>query len=125
MHSDLALEDVVVAQIFGFLVGSRSDHHDNGARYEVREFVPDPGRHMEGAGRVVEGRGFLDHAVVEMNATATARGDEDQLGLAMTVTPAPLARRHVMQPEHAHGLEVEALAGLEEIDAAARIGGAG
>ena len=40
-------------------------------------------------------------------------------------TTAPLARRDMMQPEQALGLEIQPLAELQEVDAAARVGRAG
>ena len=79
---------------------------------------------MEAAGRIIEGHRLLDRAVVEMGAAASADGDDDEPGLAMAVTATPLTGRHMMQVEEAPGLEIQAFAALQEIDAATRVRGA-
>ena len=68
-------------------------------------------------------------AIVEIDLAAAMQGHQNQLGFAMAMAAAPLAGRDVMQPDQALRLERQALAGiaadLEEVDAAAGVGGAG
>jgi len=51
-------------------------------------------------------------------------GDQHQLRFAMAMPAAPLAGGDVVQPEQAPRLEGQVLAGLQEVDAAALVGGA-
>src|SRR6185437_16644880 len=116
----LALEHFVVAQVFGLLVERGGDHHHRRVRAKVGHLVPHPWRHVESPGRVVEPYRFLDGAIVEMCEAATIQRDEDELRFAMPVATAPLSGSDMVQPEDASRLEVETLAHLQEIDAAAR-----
>src|SRR5690349_21756611 len=84
--------------------------------------MPNPGADVERARRIVERHRLLQHAIVEMDAAAAARRDQNQLGLAMTMPAAPLAGREMVQPEQPLGLERQALAELEEVHPAARVG---
>src|SRR5262245_52797970 len=96
---NLAFEGLVVAQVLGLLIECRGDHQDRRVGGEVRELVPHPGADEQRARRVIEVHRLRRSAIIEMDAAAAMQGDQRKLRFAMTVPPAPLAWRDVMQPE--------------------------
>ena len=99
----------------------RAPHDGHPGRRSRLELLPAEGRHGRDATPVRLGR----LARRGRHRGSRLHGDEQQLRFAMGVPAAPLAGGDAVQPEKALGLEIEALAELQEIDLATRIGRAG